>query len=160
VDGIVLTHRHFDHIGALGELLERTGAPLYAHSLDEAIAPEDSWNEHIAGFRRVYMPSITTLVNDGDLIPVGATKLEVIHTPGHTIGSICLYNEVSGVLLAGDTLFFESVGRTDFPTGDVTQQKTSLKRLAQLPDAVVVYPGHDQSTTIGHEKHYGYLGLR
>jgi glyoxylase-like metal-dependent hydrolase (beta-lactamase superfamily II) len=160
VDGIVLTHRHFDHIGALGELLERTGAPLYAHPLDEAIAPEDSWNQHPSGLQRAYMPPITTLVEDGDSIPVGATALEVIHTPGHTIGSICLYNETSGILLAGDTLFYESVGRTDFLTGDAQQQKTSLRRLAQLPDAVVVYPGHDRSTTIGHEKHYGYLGLR
>jgi glyoxylase-like metal-dependent hydrolase (beta-lactamase superfamily II) len=102
---------------------------------------------------------VARAVDEGDSIPVGAQKLSVLHTPGHSIGSMCLYDEASGILIAGDTLFYGAVGRTDLPTGDGAQQKESLKKLAQLPDETKVYCGHDEDTTIGREKRYGYLGL-
>jgi glyoxylase-like metal-dependent hydrolase (beta-lactamase superfamily II) len=157
VESIILTHRHSDHIGALAALAKRTGAKVYAHKLDADVIsnpPQRDRSDDNFGFEPV---AITTIVEEGDTIPVGSGSLEVLHTPGHTIGSMCLYGKEDGILIAGDTLFYEGVGRTDFPTGSVKQQIESLKKLAKLPAATKVYPGHDQLTTIDHEKHRGAL---
>jgi glyoxylase-like metal-dependent hydrolase (beta-lactamase superfamily II) len=96
-------------------------------------------------------------VEQGDQIPLGAASLTVLHTPGHTAGSICLIDDDSSFLIAGDTLFRGSCGRTDFPSGDEAQMRESLRRLAELPDGLVVYPGHDETTSIGWEKRFGIL---
>ena len=93
--------------------------------------------------------------NDGDILEYGGKKCRVIATPGHTVGSCCFYFEESGLLVAGDTLFAESIGRTDFPTGKMKQLITSVEeKLFVLPDDTKVYPGHGPATTIGHEKTY------
>jgi glyoxylase-like metal-dependent hydrolase (beta-lactamase superfamily II) len=157
VEALVLTHRHYDHVGALSDLREATGATVIAHTLDaKSISGEEKENPAIA-FRSAKPTPIDRLVEDGDVIALGASRIRVLHTPGHTIGSMCLYDEAGGVLISGDTIFFEAVGRTDFPTGSVEQQRESLQVLAKLPDATIIYPGHDASTTIAHEKQYGVL---
>jgi glyoxylase-like metal-dependent hydrolase (beta-lactamase superfamily II) len=159
VDYIVLTHCHYDHTGALPTLARKTGAKVVAHRFDaDAI-----FDRHISGapLPRVGFkpPSVAWAVEEGDVIPVGTAQLKVIHTPGHTIGSMCLYDEEGHILIAGDTLFYGAIGRTDLPTGDATQQCEGLKKLAQLPDETVVHPGHEEDTTIGRERQYGFLGF-
>jgi glyoxylase-like metal-dependent hydrolase (beta-lactamase superfamily II) len=153
----VLTHRHFDHIGALPQILRHADVPLIAHTL-EAEAINEHFRKPLAALRSLFAPVLVSkTVDEGDFISVGDARLSVLHTPGHTIGSMCLYDAEEGVLIAGDTLFFEAVGRTDLPTGDVRQQRGSLKKLSALPEDTRVYPGHDQATTIAHEKEQGFL---
>ncbi|MFA6356210.1 MAG: MBL fold metallo-hydrolase [Candidatus Omnitrophota bacterium] len=126
---VINTHGHFDHIGANAEL----GLPVYAHKAD-AVAS-----------------SAATCLKEGDIIKAGDLSLEVIHTPGHSPGGICL--KAGNMLFSGDTLFAGSVGRTDMPGGSGKQLDDSLKKLvAMLADGTEVYPGHGPSTTIGQEK--------
>jgi glyoxylase-like metal-dependent hydrolase (beta-lactamase superfamily II) len=158
VESIVLTHRHFDHTGALEELARTTGARIIAHRLDaEAISDPYASGAALEEGGSV-RPSVTDIVDEGDEVRIGSVRFSVISTPGHTVGSMCLYDGEGGVLISGDTLFYEEVGRTDLPTGSAAQQRESLRKLAQLPEQTVVYPGHDAITTIGHEIQHGYLG--
>jgi glyoxylase-like metal-dependent hydrolase (beta-lactamase superfamily II) len=159
VDRIVLTHRHYDHTGALLPLVEATGAEVLAHRLDA----DALFDPHSSG-ARTQSPGardavVPRVVDEGDLIAVGGGQLRVLHTPGHTIGSMCLYDEEDHILIAGDTLFYGAAGRTDFPTGSAQQQRESLRKLALLPDETTVHPGHDADTSIGREKQYGPLRL-
>jgi glyoxylase-like metal-dependent hydrolase (beta-lactamase superfamily II) len=157
VERIICTHRHFDHTGALPQLMQATGAEVVAHALD-AVAISDPVTSGAALHRLPTVAvSVSHTVDEGDRVTVGKSSLLVLHTPGHTEGSICLYDEEDGLLFAGDTLFFEASGRTDFPTGSPQQMRESLERLARLPDATIVHPGHDEDTTIGHERRYGVL---
>ncbi len=145
---ILLTHTHFDHIGAAQALRDATGAKLAAHALeaDELINP----SLPPAFSVRIDKPA-DLLLNDGDSIRVGNISLTVIHTPGHTRGGLCYYTE--GVLFSGDTLFHGNVGRCDLPGGDYTTIKKSIReKLYALPDDTVVYPGHGRHTTIAWEK--------
>jgi glyoxylase-like metal-dependent hydrolase (beta-lactamase superfamily II) len=91
-------------------------------------------------------------LSDGQVLEVGSLRIEVMHTPGHTPGSVCLHESAKGVLFTGDTLLREGVGRTDVPGGNQSDLSKSLRRLAKLPDATRVYPGHGQPTTIGDER--------
>jgi len=157
VDSIILTHRHYDHIGAVGELVSATGARVIAHSIDaQAIQKQAGVGPDIR-YLRMKPIGIDRSVEDGDVIVLGDIKLEVIHTPGHSTGSMCLYSKEGQALFAGDTMFFEEVGRTDLPSGNAQQQQRSIQRLYQLPDDTKVYCGHDADTTIAHEKRYGPL---
>jgi glyoxylase-like metal-dependent hydrolase (beta-lactamase superfamily II) len=158
IEAIVLTHRHHDHLGALSRLVQDREPVIYAHTLEtEAILDP---HQELYPFEDQPLKPVSAIVSldEGDTIHVGPENLEIIHTPGHTIGSMCLYNERDAILIAGDTLFYEAAGRTDLPTGSSQQLRESLKKLAQLPNATKVYPGHDQATDIGHEKSYGRLG--
>ena len=138
VSSIVITHGHPDHFGALDEIKKITGAKLLAH-------PADHW---------FYKPE--RALNDGDIISCGNINLTVIATPGHSQGGICLFTP--GYLFSGDTLFYHTYGRTDLPSSSEEAMLTSLAKLARLPDETIVYPGHDQATTIGAEKEFGTLG--
>jgi len=149
---IVCTHRHLDHVTSVGALVEEFGCPVAAHVADAAVicARQD---DNMLGIRGYVVPkTVDRLLVDGDAIEVGDCRLEVIHTPGHTPGGICLYDEVDGILISGDTLFAQSTGRTDFEEGSDADMHASIRRLAQLPDATKVYPGHGPSTTIGDER--------
>jgi glyoxylase-like metal-dependent hydrolase (beta-lactamase superfamily II) len=157
VERIVLTHRHFDHTGALTALVQASGAEVVAHALDaDAVCDPVTSGAVPHGLVPPSTPATAT-VEDGDCVPVGSAHLRVIHTPGHTAGSMCLYDEEAAVLISGDTLFFEASGRTDFPTGDARQMRESLRALARLPERTVVHPGHDADTTIAHERAHGAL---
>lgn len=148
---IILTHGHFDHMLALTELREKTGAKLSVHEngVDFLKDTEKNLCHHIGTTWTAVEPDI--LLRDGDSVTLGGKGFQVIHTPGHTADSICLYG--AGILLAGDTLFQRSVGRTDFATGNLQQEIESIQeKLMVLPDETVVYPGHGPATTIGEER--------
>lgn len=150
VEAVVLTHGHFDHIGAAAALVVQTGAPLLVHELDaDAITSADRNGGRVFGFD-VDAPPADRRLADGDLVEAAGVRLEVIHTPGHTPGSICLLGR--GHLFSGDTLFSGAVGRTDFPGGDARAMARSVVRLAALPEDTTVHPGHGPDTTIGRER--------
>jgi glyoxylase-like metal-dependent hydrolase (beta-lactamase superfamily II) len=146
---ILFTHAHYDHVCAAGDLRGRYGASLVMHEDEKETYRRTkalclSW-----GFEEEDFPDPQRLVRDGDKIVLGDTAFEVLHTPGHTPGSICLSG--AGVLFTGDTLFKGSVGRTDLPGGDTSGLMQSLKRLVALPGNTKVYCGHGDETTIGGE---------
>lgn len=150
---IVITHAHIDHIGGAAKLKAATGAPVYMNSNDaDLYAHLDTQ----AAWRGVPEPSrtdIDTPARDGDVVRLGETGFQVLHTPGHTQGSISLWIPSENKLVAGDTLFRDSIGRTDLPGGNTRQILRSIHtKLLTLPETAVVIPGHGPNTTIGREK--------
>ena len=158
VKGIVITHAHIDHIGGAQKLKKATGAPVYMNPNDAAL---QKMMEVQAGWLGVETPDaveIDSPAMDGGKLVVGATEFHVLHTPGHTQGSISLWIPSEGKLVAGDTLFRDSIGRTDLPGGDSRQILRSIhEKLLPLPEETVVFPGHGDSTTIGREKQFNYI---
>jgi hydroxyacylglutathione hydrolase len=146
---IVSTHGHWDHIGDNAAVAEHSGADIAVHPLDrERLERPTSIS---APFDIV--PSVPAVeLAEGDLIRFGELRLRVLHTPGHTEGSVCLHAEDDGVLFSGDTLFAGGWGRTDLPGGDETQMVESLGRLTGFEDPLRVLPGHGPATTIGRER--------
>ncbi len=154
VKAILLTHGHFDHILGCKELKELSGAPVYALQ-EENVLCEDAANNLSAQFGKPCTIVPDCYLKDGEVLTLAGMSLEVIATPGHTIGSCCFYFEEGKLLVSGDTLFQESVGRTDFVTGSQSQLVRSIKeKLFVLPNDTQVFPGHGDSTTIEHEKTY------
>lgn len=158
VDAVVLTHGHFDHLGAVAELIAATGAPLIVHEEDAARLTHDGADGTGGapfGFAGVTAPAPDRTVCDRDVIDAGGLRFLVIHTPGHTQGGISLLVEDPGGaahLFSGDTLFAGSVGRTDFAGGDGRVLAHSIaSRLAPLAPETVVHPGHGPDTTIARE---------
>ena len=151
---IINTHGHVDHIAANGAIKFATRALILIHKEDAPLLEKYDKNLSIFFEKEAASSGIADeFVNDGDIIEFGNVKLKVIHTPGHTSGSICLYNEQEKVLISGDTLYDESIGRTDFPGGCYeTMVKSVKEKLFILPDETVVYSGHREVTTIGYEK--------
>ena len=150
---IVLTHVHFDHMLAVDEWRENGRVPLYVGAEDAAALGDATKN----AYRLFYgiekgTAAAECLLADGDRIMLGEEAIEVLSTPGHTPGSLCLYAD--GVLLSGDTLFAGSIGRDDLPGGNGTRLSASLARLMTLPEETEVYPGHGPVTSIGREKRY------
>ncbi len=149
---IVVTHAHLDHIAGAHTLRERTGAPILYNQSDLpllALMPEQ------AEWMGVALPPVSApdaSADDGMRLSLGATSIDVLHTPGHTQGSICLHLPTENLLLAGDTLFRNGVGRTDLPGGNTAQLLHSIAtRLLHLPEGNIVVPGHGPQTTIGME---------
>lgn len=151
---ILLTHGHFDHIMALNELKKRYNVPVYAHEEEEDVLKQSSLN--MSGMiGQIYTTQADIYVKDGEHLKLAGLDIIVLHTPGHTKGGVCYYLPEEKVLMSGDTLFHCSIGRTDFPTGSMSQLVRSVKEhLFVLPDDVQVYPGHDSVTSIGYEKQY------
>ncbi len=146
---IVSTHGHWDHIGDNAAVAEHTGAEIAVHPLDRdrLLHPEPIW----APFEIV--PSVPAVeLAEGGEVRFGDIRLRVLHTPGHTEGSVCLLAEDEGVLYSGDTLFAGGWGRVDLPGGDSDAMVASLARLTGLEDPVGVFPGHGPATTIGRER--------
>lgn len=146
---IVSTHRHWDHIGDNAEAVIATGASLAAHAADRhGLEHPDAMSSPFP-----IPPSVPALdLAEGSHIRFGDVDLTVLHTPGHTEGSVCLLGAEDRVLISGDTLFAGGWGRTDLPGGDVPQMVDSLSRLGTLEDGLAVLPGHGPETTIGREK--------
>ncbi len=171
VTAIVVTHAHIDHVIGLRRLHDATGAPVYVHGDDldlyRMLDVQAGW----LGWKIPEQAHVDQLVREGDVIRWGRYQAQILHTPGHTPGSICLYmpsdipaapadesapksaKRGTGQLFAGDTLFAGSIGRTDLWGGSFTGIIRSLKgKLLELPDDTVVYPGHGETTTIGKER--------
>jgi hydroxyacylglutathione hydrolase len=150
---IIITHAHIDHIGGAQKLKQATGAAVYMNlndmELQKGLDRQAAW----LGVERPEPVAIDAPARDGDHLLIGATELHVLHTPGHTQGSISLWIPAEGKLVAGDTLFRDSIGRTDLPGGDGRQILRSIHdKLLPLPEQTVVIPGHGAKTTIGREK--------
>lgn len=148
---IVITHAHFDHICALDDLAQNTSAKVCIGK-DEYFSLNDSHLSLSNMFgKSAPKTKAELLINEGDTLYLGKSEITFIYTPGHTKGGICALTD--NILISGDTLFLESVGRSDFPGGSASVLANSIKtKLFTLPDNTVVYPGHGDSTTIGHEK--------
>ncbi len=154
IDLILLTHGHFDHIGGAKELMDLSGARLGCLREEEALCKDPFLNlGNSYGMDLSVTPDY--LYRDDEEISAAGLKCRVLKTPGHTSGSCCYYFEDDGILISGDTLFEESVGRTDFPTSSTSELIRSVKdKIFVLPDETLVYPGHGEMTTVGHEKQY------
>ncbi len=149
---ILLTHGHFDHVCGVSRLHEDFGGKVVIHSHDEAClydADKSLASYFGAEFNKA---KADVLVTDGQELDFGKYKIKVMHTPGHTGGGVCYL--IGDILFSGDTLFYNSIGRTDFPDSDLTQMRASLKKLITLEKDYNVYPGHDRSTTLFREKEF------
>lgn len=145
---LFLTHAHFDHIGAVNDLLEETDAVLYMNKKDVGIP--------IGGNGMVFNPPRDTrYYKEGDVVTVGALDFKVMETPGHTPGGVCLICQ--DALFSGDTLFKDSCGRTDFAASSTDDMMASLKRIGELPGDYEVYPGHMFTTTLDRERRFNYF---
>lgn len=153
VEYILLTHIHYDHLMALGEIKAKTNAKICVHSLGfNSLTDSAKTLSRFAGGGENHTEADISL-NDNDNIDMGETKIKVIHTPGHTTCSVCYL--IDNSLFCGDTLFYENVGRCDLPGGNFEQIKKSIKtKLYCLDGSIKIYPGHGESSTIGHEKQY------
>lgn len=155
---IVLTHAHSDHIGAVNELKEYFDVKVALYADENDVYSNSAMNLTDIMAEYPISENGDILLNNGDYVMFGNEKLEVLHTPGHTKGSICLYG--GGNLFSGDTLFAGTYGRIDFPTGDERLLAGSLLKIMQLPEDTVIYPGHYESTILNTEKRYNRMALR
>jgi len=155
---IINTHGHIDHIGANRQVKEATGAEILIHEEDAGMLTNPVSNFSMFMGRNITSPPADRFIKDGDIIKIGNTiELEVIHTPGHTRGGVCL--KTGDIIFAGDTLFAGSIGRTDFPGGSFKTLIESINnKIMCYEDHVKVYPGHGPATTVGFErKHNPFL---
>jgi glyoxylase-like metal-dependent hydrolase (beta-lactamase superfamily II) len=154
VTAIVSTHAHFDHVVAAGRLRELTGAPFYLHSEDGPIL---DWLQEsgrlFLGLELPPPPEVDRNASEGEILTAGSARLEVLHTPGHSPGSISLVTDTA--VFSGDTLFAGSIGRTDLPGGDTDALLSAVRnKLFLLEEDMPVYPGHGPATTLGEEKRF------
>ena len=151
---ILLTHGHFDHVMGIDGWVKEFQIPVYLHEEEKTILEEPGLNLSDL-FGTSYAYNQTQCLRDGEMLELAGFRFRVIHTPGHTAGSCCYYEEAEKVLISGDTLFCQSVGRSDFPTGSAATLIRSIKeKLFILPDDVMVYPGHEGLTCMADEKQY------
>ena len=150
---VINTHGHIDHIGANKDVLQATGASLVVHKQEASLLTSPAKNLGMMVGRFSTSPDADLLVEEGDILSIGNIRLEVLHTPGHTPGSISLYDAEDGLVFSGDALFRGSIGRTDFPGGDYALLIESIRdKLLILPEDTTIYPGHGPETTVGYEK--------
>jgi len=157
---VLNTHGHFDHIGGNRRITEATGARLMISREDEPFLSLAARSATMYGLTAENSPPPANYLTEGDIIRFGRHELKVIHIPGHSAGGSCFYLAKEGMLISGDSLFAESIGRTDLPGGSQTQLVKAIRsKLLSLPAETRVFPGHGPATTIGHEKKYNpYLG--
>lgn len=156
IEGILITHAHFDHIGGLEQMRKRTGAPVYIHSKENSWLSDPLLNGSGLPPWTQFVP--TTVCNPADVlleqegeIQIGEFKIQLLYTPGHSPGSLSYY--IDNFVICGDTLFKNGIGRTDLREGSYSQLMSSITdKLLQLPDETVIYPGHGGKSTIGDEK--------
>lgn len=153
VKAIVITHAHIDHIGGAEKLKAATGAPVYMNAQDQALYDQIEMQAGWLGMAPPRQTEVDVSPGDADKIALGGADFQVLLTPGHTQGSLSLWIPSEGKVVAGDTLFRDSIGRTDLPGGDGRAILRSIRdKLLTLPDAAVVIPGHGANTTIGRER--------
>uniref|UniRef100_C6E0G4 Beta-lactamase domain protein n=1 Tax=Geobacter sp. (strain M21) TaxID=443144 RepID=C6E0G4_GEOSM len=150
---IINTHGHFDHVGCNRSLKEKSGAELLIHQGDRTLLELAAKSAQKYGLKAEDSPAPTRFLEDGMRLEFGKRVIEVLHTPGHTQGGCCLLLAHEKLVITGDTLFADSVGRTDLPGGSHEQLMASIKaKLMPLPDDTTVWPGHGPSSTIGRER--------
>ncbi len=153
VTAIVITHAHIDHIGGAAKLKAATGAPVHMNHNDQELYDHIDVQAGWLGMRTPQRTEIDTLARDGDSLHLGQAEFHILETPGHTQGSISVWIPAENKLVAGDTLFRDSIGRTDLPGGNTEQILRSIHtKLMTLPEDAEVVPGHGPNTTIGREK--------
>ena len=153
VKAIVITHAHIDHIGGAAKLKAATGAPVHMNASDQELYDRLDVQASWLNMKTPEKTTVDAEARDGDTLALGQATFHVLHTPGHTQGSISLWIPAENKLIAGDTLFRDSIGRTDLPGGDGRQILRSIHdKLMTLPDDATVVPGHGGNTTIGREK--------
>lgn len=159
-EAILLTHCHYDHVGALKQVKEKTGAKVYIGKGEEIVASSPTYNLSVY-FDYALTSVYDCVLSDGEELQAGPFKVRAISTPGHTPGGCCYYIEDKAMLFSGDTLFMGSVGRSDFPGGDESLlHKNIREKLFTLPENTIVYCGHGPNTSIGYEKANNmYVGL-
>jgi len=152
VKAILLTHGHYDHILSVRRIADFTKADICAHSLEAEVLVDPRLNLSVLRDVEKMSIQVERFLEDGDEITFGSETFKVIHTPGHSPGGACYYNEREKVIFTGDTMFWETVGRTDLPMGDGRLLTKSVKeKLLVLPGETTVYPGHGRPTDISHE---------
>lgn len=157
---VLLTHGHFDHILAVKDICRAFPCKVYAGREEDRLLQDAFLN--LSGTMGTEQTVIEAdeLVKDGDVLSLAGFSWKVLETPGHTAGSVCYYVESEDVVFSGDTLFADSLGRTDLPTGDVKAIVRSIReKLFTLPEDTMVYPGHGEVTVIGHEKQYNPVAV-
>lgn len=154
VTHVINTHLHIDHAIGDNYVAKKYGVPILAHPADEVLGERLDMQAQQFGLPpEASAVSISEYLHDGDVIKIGNGELHVLHVPGHSPGSVVLYDKEDGFVIGGDVLFQGSIGRTDLPGGSMTQLLTGIRqKLLTLPDNTVVYPGHGPATTIGAER--------
>lgn len=152
---ILLTHGHFDHMMAVNELLEKHQIEVYIGEHEQELLGDPYQNCSGSMMNRPYITKANKTLKDNDVLELAGMTIKVLYTPGHTSGGVCYYLEAENVLFSGDTVFCQSVGRSDLPTGNGRVLQESIrKKIVPLPEDMQIFPGHGDSTILSYEKKY------
>lgn len=152
---ILLTHGHFDHMMAVNDLLEKHHVDVYIGENETELLGDPYQNCSGSMMNQPYITKAHKVLRDNEIVEMAGMNIKVLYTPGHTIGGVCYYMEAEGVLFSGDTVFCQSVGRSDLPTGNGRVLQESIrKKIVPLPDDVQIFPGHGDDTVLSYEKTY------